>query len=222
VIETQAGDVSAYIPTNVISITDGQIFLETDLFNSGIRPAVNVGLSVSRVGFSAAAKATKQVGATLKLDLAQYRELAAFAQFGSDLDKVTLSQLNRGQRLTELLKQRQFEPLSMEKQVMILFAGTTGELDNVKVEQVRPFEEGLYPYLEAAHGEVLKDIATKKALDDGLKSRMTAAIREYKQNFFAEQPQARVEEKAGSRKSEEKPKAGDGKPVATKAAGSRA
>ncbi len=222
VIETQAGDVSAYIPTNVISITDGQIFLETDLFNSGIRPAVNVGLSVSRVGFSAAAKATKQVGATLKLDLAQYRELAAFAQFGSDLDKVTLSQLNRGQRLTELLKQRQFEPLSMEKQVMILFAGTTGELDNVKVEYVRPFEEGMYPYLEAAHGDVLKDIATKKALDDGLKSRMTAAIREYKQNFFAEQPHAQVEEKGGSQKSEEKPKAGDGKPAAAKAAGSHA
>ena len=124
IIETQAGDVSAYIPTNVISITDGQIFLETDLFNSGIRPAVNVGLSVSRVGFSAASKATKQVGATLKLDLAQYRELAAFAQFGSDLDKVTLNQLNRGQRLTELLKQKQFEPLPMEKQVTILYAGT--------------------------------------------------------------------------------------------------
>ena len=128
IIETQAGDVSAYIPTNVISITDGQIFLETDLFNSGIRPAVNVGLSVSRVGFSAAAKATKQVGATLKLDLAQYRELAAFAQFGSDLDKATLNQLNRGQRLTELLKQPQFQPLTMEKQVAILFAGTNGFL----------------------------------------------------------------------------------------------
>ena len=124
IIETQAGDVSAYIPTNVISITDGQIFLETDLFNSGVRPAVNVGLSVSRVGFSAAIKATKQVGATLKLDLAQYRELAAFAQFGSDLDKVTQQQLNRGQRLTELLKQPQFQPLSAEKQVAILFAGT--------------------------------------------------------------------------------------------------
>ena len=137
IIETQAGDVSAYIPTNVISITDGQIFLETDLFNSGIRPAVNVGLSVSRVGFSAAAKATKQVGATLKLDLAQYRELAAFAQFGSDLDKATLNQLNRGQRLTELLKQPQFKPLTMEKQVSILYAGTNGFLDDVKVEYVR-------------------------------------------------------------------------------------
>lgn len=195
IIETQAGDVSAYIPTNVISITDGQIFLETDLFNSGIRPAVNVGLSVSRVGFSAASKATKQVGATLKLDLAQYRELAAFAQFGSDLDKVTLSQLNRGQRLTELLKQKQFQPLPMEKQVVILFAGTSGLLDDVKVEYVSAFEEGLYPYMDAAQGAILNEIATKKALDDDLKKRMTAAINEYKQNFFAERPEAHIESK---------------------------
>lgn len=195
IIETQAGDVSAYIPTNVISITDGQIFLETDLFNSGIRPAVNVGLSVSRVGFSAAAKATKQVGATLKLDLAQFRELAAFAQFGSDLDKVTLNQLNRGQRLTELLKQRQFAPLSMEKQVLILYAGTSGLLDDVKVEHVRAFEEGLYPYMDAAQSSVLSDIATKKALDDDLKKRMTAAINEYKQVFFGEHPDAHVDAK---------------------------
>ncbi len=200
IIETQAGDVSAYIPTNVISITDGQIFLETDLFNSGIRPAVNVGLSVSRVGFSAASKATKQVGATLKLDLAQYRELAAFAQFGSDLDKVTLSQLNRGQRLTELLKQRQFEPLSMEKQVIILYAGTTGLLDDVKVEHVRSFEEGLYPYMDAAQATVLSDIATKKTLDDDLKKRMTAAIQEYKQNFFAEHPEAHIDSTEGKTK----------------------
>ncbi|HET9087718.1 MAG TPA: F0F1 ATP synthase subunit alpha [Acidobacteriaceae bacterium] len=197
IIETQAGDVSAYIPTNVISITDGQIFLETDLFNSGIRPAVNVGLSVSRVGFSAAAKATKQVGATLKLDLAQYRELAAFAQFGSDLDKVTLSQLNRGQRLTELLKQKQFAPLTMEKQVIILYAGTTGLLDDVKVENVRDFEEGLYPYMDGAQAAVLNDIATKKALDDDLKKRMTAAINEYKQNFFSEHPEAHVDATQG-------------------------
>src|SRR5579885_3563662 len=158
VIETQAGDVSAYIPTNVISITDGQIFLDTDLFNSGVRPAVNVGLSVSRVGFSAAMKAIKQVGSTLKLDLAQYRELAAFAQFGSDLDKVTQAQLNRGQRLTELLKQPQFQPLTAEHQVAILFAGTQGLLDDVKVEQIRAFEEGFHKYLDSAQTALLKDI----------------------------------------------------------------
>jgi F-type H+-transporting ATPase subunit alpha len=184
IIETQAGDVSAYIPTNVISITDGQIFLETDLFNSGVRPAVNVGLSVSRVGFSAATKATKQVGSTLKLDLAQYRELAAFSQFGSDLDKVTLNQLNRGQRLTELLKQPQFQPLSFEKQVAILFAGVNGLLDDVEVKDLRAFEDGYYPFLESAHPEVLTDIAKKKALDDDLKKRMTDAIKEYKQGFL--------------------------------------
>jgi len=185
VIETQAGDVSAYIPTNVISITDGQIFLETDLFNSGVRPAVNVGLSVSRVGFAAAIKATKQVGSTLKLDLAQYRELAAFAQFGSDLDKVTQQQLNRGQRLTELLKQPQFHPLSAEKQVAILFAGVNGLLDDVEVKDLRAFEDGFYPYLESAQASILTDIATKKALDDDLKARLTAAIKDYKSNFLA-------------------------------------
>jgi F-type H+/Na+-transporting ATPase subunit alpha len=195
IIETQAGDVSAYIPTNVISITDGQIFLETDLFNSGIRPAVNVGLSVSRVGFSAASKATKQVGATLKLDLAQYRELAAFAQFGSDLDKATLNQLNRGQRLTELLKQPQFQPLTMEKQVAILYAGTNGFLDDVKVEYVGAFESGFYPYMDAVQSAVLNDIATKKALDDDLKKRLSAAIKEYKQNFFADTPEANIDAK---------------------------
>ncbi len=185
VIETQAGDVSAYIPTNVISITDGQIFLETDLFNSGVRPAVNVGLSVSRVGFSAAIKATKQVGSTLKLDLAQYRELAAFSQFGSDLDKVTLAQLNRGQRLTELLKQPQFQPLPAEKQVAILFAGTQGLLDDVEVKDLRAFEDGFYPYLEATAPAVLTDIATKKALDDDIKQRLTDAIKDYKSGFLA-------------------------------------
>lgn len=195
IIETQAGDVSAYIPTNVISITDGQIFLETDLFNSGIRPAVNVGLSVSRVGFSAASKATKQVGATLKLDLAQYRELAAFAQFGSDLDKATLSQLNRGQRLTELLKQPQFQPLSMEEQVVILYAGTNGFLDDVKVEYVGAFESDFYPYMETVQSEILHDIAAKKALDEDLKKRLSAAIQEYKKNFFAGTPDAHVDAK---------------------------
>ena len=195
IIETQAGDVSAYIPTNVISITDGQIFLETDLFNSGIRPAVNVGLSVSRVGFSAASKATKQVGATLKLDLAQYRELAAFAQFGSDLDKATLNQLNRGQRLTELLKQPQFRPLTMEKQVVILYAGTNGFLDDVKVEYVGAFENDFYPYMETVQSQILHDIATKKVLDEDLKKRLNAAIKEYKQNFLASTPEAHIDAK---------------------------
>jgi F-type H+-transporting ATPase subunit alpha len=196
IIETQAGDVSAYIPTNVISITDGQIFLETDLFNSGQRPAVNVGLSVSRVGFSAAIKAIKQVGATLKLDLAQYRELAAFAQFGSDLDKVTQNQLNRGQRLSELLKQPQFQPLTAEKQVMILFAGTQGYLDDLKVEQIRAFEDGLYKYLDSGQSQLLKDIATKKALDDDLRGRMHAALKEYKANFVAEHEDAKLKQGA--------------------------
>lgn len=186
IIETQAGDVSAYIPTNVISITDGQIFLETDLFNSGVRPAVNVGLSVSRVGFSAAVKATKQVGATLKLDLAQYRELAAFAQFGSDLDPVTQRQLSRGQRLTELLKQPQFQPLPFENQVAIIFAGVNGLLDEVAVSDLRAFEDGLYPYLESSGSNLLADIASKKALDDDIKGRLTQAIKDYKANFLAQ------------------------------------
>jgi F-type H+/Na+-transporting ATPase subunit alpha len=186
IIETQAGDVSAYIPTNVISITDGQIFFETDLFNSGVRPAVNVGLSVSRVGFAAAIKATKQVGSTLKLDLAQYRELAAFAQFGSDLDKVTQNQLNRGSRLTELLKQPQFHPLTAAQQVAILFAGTQGLLDNVEVKDIRAFEDGYYPFLDSAHPDILSDITTKKALDDDLRKRLTDAINEYKGDFLAQ------------------------------------
>ncbi len=197
IIETQAGDVSAYIPTNVISITDGQIFLETDLFNSGVRPAVNVGLSVSRVGFSAAIKATKQVGATLKLDLAQYRELAAFSQFGSDLDPVTQKQLNRGQRLTELLKQPQFQPLSVERQVAIIFAGVNGLLDDVAVPDLRAFEDGLYPYLEST-GTVLADIANKKAIDDDIKGRLTAAINDYKSTFLDSRKESK--EKPDSRK----------------------
>src|SRR5579862_2596874 len=185
IIETQAGDVSAYIPTNVISITDGQIFFETDLFNSGVRPAVNVGLSVSRVGFAAAIKATKQVGSTLKLDLAQYRELAAFAQFGSDLDKVTQNQLNRGSRLTELLKQPQFHPLTWVQQVVIIYAGTQGLLDDVEVKDIRAFEDGLYPYMDGAQGQLMADIESKKALDDDLRKRLTGAINEYKQDFKA-------------------------------------
>jgi F-type H+-transporting ATPase subunit alpha len=185
VIETQAGDVSAYIPTNVISITDGQIFLETDLFNSGIRPAVNVGLSVSRVGFSAAIKAVKQVGATLKLDLAQYRELAAFAQFGSDLDPLTLKLLNRGQRLTELLKQPQFQPLAWQQQVAILFAGTQGYLDDFQVTDIRAFEVGLYKYLENAQTELMAELTKEKKLDN-LRDKLHAALKEYSANFKAE------------------------------------
>jgi len=192
IIETQAGDVSAYIPTNVISITDGQIFFETDLFNSGVRPAVNVGLSVSRVGFAAAIKATKQVGSTLKLDLAQYRELAAFAQFGSDLDKVTQNQLNRGARLTELLKQPQFKPLTAAQQVAILYAGTQGLLDDVEVKDLRAFEDGLYPYLDSSAPTVLTDISTKKALDDTLRKQLTDAINAYKQDFLASRKEAAV------------------------------
>ena len=185
IIETQAGDVSAYIPTNVISITDGQIFFETDLFNSGVRPAVNVGLSVSRVGFAAAIKATKQVGSTLKLDLAQYRELAAFSQFGSDLDKVTQNQLNRGARLTELLKQPQFQPLTWVQQVAILFAGTQGLLDDVEVRDIQKFEAGFYAYLDTSASQVLADIEAKKSLDDDLKARLKEAIVNYKQDFLA-------------------------------------
>jgi len=186
VIETQAGDVSAYIPTNVISITDGQIFLETDLFNSGVRPAVNVGLSVSRVGFSAAIKAVKQVGATLKLDLAQYRELAAFAQFGSDLDPLTQKQLNRGSRLTELLKQPQFQPLTWQQQVVALFAGTQGYLDEFEIKDIRAFEVGLYKYIESAQTALVEDLTKKKALDDDLRGKLHAALKEYAANFKAE------------------------------------
>jgi len=186
VIETQAGDVSAYIPTNVISITDGQIYLETDLFNSGIRPAVNVGLSVSRVGFSAAIKAMKQVGASLKLDLAQYRELAAFAMFASDLDKASQAQLNRGQRLTEILKQDQYEPLPFSRQILIIYAGTNGHLDDIPVNQCREFEKGLYPYVEATYPKLFETIETKKALDDTIKADMNKALKEFKERFVHE------------------------------------
>ena len=196
IIETQAGDVSAYIPTNVISITDGQIYLETDLFNSGVRPAVNVGLSVSRVGGSAQIKAMRQVAGTLKLDLAQYRELAAFAQFGSDLDKITQNQLNRGQRLTELLKQPQFQPLPVEKQIAIIFAGTNGYLDDLKIDQIRAFEDGLYKYLDASQSALLQDIVTKKTLDDDLKNRLKDALKEFKEGFVAEHQDAKLKEAA--------------------------
>jgi len=185
IIETQAGDVSAYIPTNVISITDGQIYLETDLFNQGVRPAVNVGLSVSRVGGSAQIKAMRQVAGTLKLELAQYRELAAFAQFGSDLDKATQAQLNRGQRLVELLKQNQFSPLPFSKQILIIFAGTGGFLDDLPVNQVRDFEAELYEYVDATNAGLLRTIMEKKVLDDQLKAQLTDVIKQAKQQFVA-------------------------------------
>ena len=189
VIETQAGDVSAYITTNVISITDGQIYLETDLFNQGVRPAVNVGLSVSRVGGSAQIKAMRQVAGSLKLELAQYRELAAFAQFGSDLDKATQAQLNRGQRLVEVLKQKQFSPLPFSKQILLIFAGTSGVLDDMSVEQVRDFEAELYRYVEGINPGLLRTIMEKKVLDDALKAEMTKVIKQCKEGFVAE-PQA--------------------------------
>jgi F-type H+/Na+-transporting ATPase subunit alpha len=186
VIETQAGDVSAYIPTNVISITDGQIYLETDLFNSGVRPAVNVGLSVSRVGGNAQIKAMRQVAGTLKLELAQYRELAAFAQFGSDLDKATQAQLARGQRLVEILKQGQYQPLSFSKQILIIFAGTGGFLDDLPVEKLRAFEKRLYDYVDTANAGLLTTIMEKKVLDDQLKAEMQKTIKEFKERFVAE------------------------------------
>jgi F-type H+-transporting ATPase subunit alpha len=185
-IETQAGDVSAYIPTNVISITDGQIYLEADLFNSNVRPAINVGLSVSRVGGSAQVKAMRQVAGSLRLDLAQYRELAAFAQFGSDLDKSSQAQLNRGRRLVEILKQGQYQPLAVEKQVLIIFAGTNGYLDDLPVESCRKFEEELYRFVENSQGGILKDIREKKILDDDLRVRMHAALKEFKARFVEE------------------------------------
>jgi F-type H+-transporting ATPase subunit alpha len=185
-IETQAGDVSAYIPTNVISITDGQIFLEADLFNSNVRPAINVGISVSRVGGNAQIKAMKQIAGSLRLDLAQYRELAAFAQFGSDLDKASQAQLNRGRRLVEILKQGQFQPLPVEKQIAIIFAGTQGYLDDLPVEQCGKFEEELYRFIENSHRGLWDEIRTKKALDDQLRGKLHAISKEFKERFAAE------------------------------------
>jgi F-type H+-transporting ATPase subunit alpha len=186
IIETQAGDVSAYIPTNVISITDGQIYLESDLFNSGVRPAVNTGLSVSRVGGNAQIRAMRQVAGSLRLDMAQFRALAAFAQFGSDLDKVTLAQLNRGQRLTEVLKQDQYVPLPVEKQVAIIFAGTTGLLDDLDVGAVRSFEQFLYRSLDASHLALMQKIRERKALDDEIKNQLQTLIKEAKELFKSE------------------------------------
>jgi F-type H+-transporting ATPase subunit alpha len=185
IIETQAGDLSAYIPTNVISITDGQIFLESDLFHQGVRPAINVGNSVSRVGGSAQIKAMRQVAGTLRLDLAQYRELAAFAQFGSDLDKSTQAQLNRGARLVEILKQPQYEPLPVERQVTIIFAGTNGYLDAIPVSEVRNFETELYQFIESRHPQVFTGIRDRKQLDDQLKSALDAAVKEFAGDFAA-------------------------------------
>ncbi|HKY41646.1 MAG TPA: F0F1 ATP synthase subunit alpha [Pyrinomonadaceae bacterium] len=180
IIETQAGDISAYIPTNVISITDGQIFLEADLFNSGFRPAINVGNSVSRVGGSAQIKAMRQVAGTLRLDLAQFRELQAFAQFGSDLDKATQAQLARGQRLTEILKQPQYQPMDVEKQVLVIWAATNGFTDDIPVEDVRRFEAGLLSFVERSHPGLLADIADKKTLTDEIKAGLKQVLEDFK------------------------------------------
>ena len=185
IIETQAGDLSAYIPTNVISITDGQIFLESDLFHQGVRPAINVGNSVSRVGGSAQIKAMRQVAGSLRLDLAQYRELAAFAQFGSDLDKATLNQLNRGKRLVDVLKQPQYQPLPVEKQVTIIYAATNGFLDTVAVEDVREYETQLFQFLDTRKPHVLSQLAEKKQIDDQLKAELNGALKEFGDTFAA-------------------------------------
>ncbi len=183
VIETQAGDVSAYIPTNVISITDGQIYLEADLFNAGIRPAINVGLSVSRVGGNAQIKAMRQVAGTLRLELAQYRALAAFAQFGSELDRATQAQLARGQRLTEVLKQEQFLPLPVEKQVLTIFAGTNGYLDDVEVADCQRFERGLYEFMDTNYGALLAKLATERKIEEALRAEITEALKAFKERF---------------------------------------
>jgi F0F1-type ATP synthase, alpha subunit len=183
IIETKAGDVAAYIPTNVISITDGQIYLEPDLFNKGIRPAINVGLSVSRVGGAAQIKAMKQVAGTLRLELAQFRELEAFVQFASELDKATQQTINRGLRLVELLKQEPYNPIPVEKQIVAIYAGTNGYLDDLPVEAVRKFEKELYAYLDNQRPDILKEIREKKALDDDLKRRIDEALKDFKSKF---------------------------------------
>lgn len=185
IIETQAGDVSAYIPTNVISITDGQIFLESGLFNSGIRPAINVGLSVSRVGGSAQIKAIKKVSGTLRLDLAQYRELQAFAQFASDLDDSSRKQLDRGQRMVEILKQPPYSPLPVENQVVIIFAGSRGFLDDIPVSSIGKFEAELYPYIEAKYPEIFEEIRSKKTIEKDLEDNLIKALNDFKATFAA-------------------------------------
>ncbi len=187
IIETQAGDVSAYIPTNVISITDGQIYLETDLFYSGIRPAINAGLSVSRVGGSAQIKAMKQVAGRLRIDLAQYRDLEAFAKFGSDLDKATQQQLHRGQRLVEILKQDQYVPLQFEQQIVIIFAATNGYIDSIAINQIRRYEKELLAFLLMKHPKLLPDIAGRKIMDDDIKQRLAQALQEFSQFFKTEE-----------------------------------
>jgi len=197
IIETQAGDISAYIPTNVISITDGQIFLEADLFNAGVRPAINTGNSVSRVGGSAQIKAMRQVAGSLRLDMAQYRELAAFAQFGSELDKATQAQLNRGQRLTEILKQPQYEPMPVEQQVVVIWAATNGYVDDIAVEDVKRFERGLIEFFENAQTGLLEKIREQKALSDSTIAELKAAVGEFKERFTAE---GSVSESAPARK----------------------
>ena len=183
-IETQAGDVSAYIPTNVISITDGQIYLITDLFNSNVRPAIDVGISVSRVGGNAQIKAMRQVAGSLRLDLAQYRALAAFAQLGSDLDKASAQQLTRGSRMVEILKQGQYSPIPVEKQVLIIYAGSIGVLDDLPLDQIKAFEQELYRFVENAHPGILTTIREKKTLDDDLKGKMNEALKEFKAQFL--------------------------------------
>jgi len=185
IIETQAGDVSAYIPTNVISITDGQIFLESDLFYSGVRPAINVGISVSRVGGNAQIKAMKQVAGTLRLELAQYREMAAFAQIGSDLDPATQRQLNRGARLVELLKQGQYQPLPVEKQILIIYAGTNGFVDDLPLSALKKFEEELYSFVETKHPDLFADILKKRELDGDLRAKMSKGLEDFKRTFKA-------------------------------------
>ncbi|KJR41294.1 F0F1 ATP synthase subunit alpha [Candidatus Magnetoovum chiemensis] len=186
IIETQAGDVSAYIPTNVISITDGQIYLESDLFYQGIRPAINVGLSVSRVGGAAQTKAMKQVAGTLRLDLAQFRELAAFAQFGTEMDKATMSQIERGKRMVELLKQKQFVPMAVDEQIIGIYAGTQGFLDDIPIDKILRFEEGLIAIMRTQYKSIKEEIVTKKALSDELKAQLNNAIGEFKKTFATE------------------------------------
>jgi F-type H+-transporting ATPase subunit alpha len=218
IIETQAGDVSAYIPTNVISITDGQIFLQTDLFNQGQRPAVNAGISVSRVGGNAQIKAMRQVAGKLRLDLAQYRELAAFAQFASDLDKATRDQLTRGRALTEVLKQPQFQPLAVENQVAIIWAATNGHLDDVAPDRIAEFEAGFYRFLDSTHEKLLPAIASEKALSDELAAELEKAVTEYKRQAGYGKTDDGAPAAAGESRPDDDAAASSAEPVAEPAA----